>query len=516
MKKIVLLLVLAVAVLSGCLDISANNNLSNSGTNGGTGNSSDGGNSGETDIPAVKSFIVGSNTLDYDNTKQLHTLIYRAGDKNGLHTDKSAYTLSSDNNLFAKENIYSKKAAAKPLSAKEIINEANIKFQLYAENAGLKPIEKNDNVMYKTAPQTVEVGTKWNNVYVQDIDNGTFKTINATCIAVSNHAYFFLEDGLTKPTEDKIQAITEAFDKDYEIIHQYYGEETDTDGNGKVSFMIYDFSEGIFGFFYTADKFLNSDISASDIPAEEKVKSNESDVLYINHKFFADENWTKYSTDVKATFIHEFQHMVLFDSRSRAGLSPNIARWINEGLSMLSEYYGNYGAPHYNYIASYFNKEQGKSLIHTDADLSYGLSYLFLRYLQIRFGDDVVKKIYASNKDGTQMIEEATGMDFDELYTDFITMILVTGRGITTDKRYNIEEFNGIDGSEIYNRNGFNLSQIIDERYSYNAANPLFITNTGNSRELPLYGFQITKWSSQPQTLTLQGDTKTKGLYNAW
>ena len=511
MKKIVLLLVLAVAVLSGCLDISANNNLSNSGTNGGTGNGSDGGNSGETDIPAVKSFIVGSNTLDYDNTKQLHTLIYRAGDKNGLHTDKAAYTLSSDNNVVAKENIYSKKATAKPLSAKEKINEANIKFQLYAENAGLKPIEKNDNVMYKTAPQTVEVGTKWNNVYVQDIENGTFKTINATCIAVSNHAYFFLEDGLTKPSDDKIQSITEAFDKDYEIIHQYYGTETDTDGNGKVSFMIYDFSEIYYGFFYTADKFLNS-----VIPAEEKVKSNESDVLYVNHKFFADENWTKYSTDVKATFIHEFQHMVLFDSRSRAGLSPNIARWINEGLSMLSEYYGNYGAPHYNYIASYFNKEQGISLIHTEADLSYGLSYLFLRYLQIRFGDDIVKKIYASNRDGTQMIEDATGMDFDELYTDFITMILVTGRGITADKRYNIEEFNGMQGSEIYNRNGFNLSQIIDERYSYNAANPLFITNTGNSRELPLYGFQITKWSSQPQTLNLQGDTKTKGMYNAW
>ena len=511
MKKIVLLLVLAVAVLSGCLDISANNNLSNSGTNGGTGNSGDGGNSGETDIPAVKSFIVGSNTLDYDNTKQLHTLIYRAGDKNGLHTDKAVYTVSSDNNVVAKENIYSKKAAAKPLSAKEKINEANIKFQLYAENAGLKPIEKNDNVMYKTAPQVVGVGTKWDDVYVQDIENGTFKTINATCIAVSNHAYFFLEDGLTKPSEDKIQSITEAFDKDYEIIHQYYGEETDTDGNGKVSFMIYDFSEGIFGFFFTADKFLNS-----DIPAEEKVKSNESDILYINHKFFTDENWTKYSTDVKATFIHEFQHMVLFDSRSRAGLSPNIARWINEGLSMLSEYYGNYGAPHYNYIASYFNKEQGISLIHTEADLSYGLSYLFLRYLQIRFGDDVVKKIYASNKDGTQMIEDATGMDFDELYTDFITMILVTGRGITADKRYNIEEFNGMQGSEIYNRNGFNLSQIIDERYSYNAANPLFITNTGNTRELPLYGFQITKWSSQPQTLNLQGDTKTKGMYNAW
>ena len=114
------------------------------------------------------------------------------------------------------------------------------------------------------------------------------------------------------------------------------------------------------------------------------------------------------------------------------------------------------------------------------------------------------------------MIEDVTGMDFDELFTDFVTMVLVTGRGITTDKKYNIDEFNGIEGSEIYNRNGFNLAQLIDEVYSYNAANPLFITNTGNTKELSLYGFHITKWSSQPQTLTLQGDTKTKGIYYAW
>lgn len=453
--------------------------------------------------------LYGRNILDYDNTKQLHTLIYRAGDKNGLHTDKSAYTLSSDNNVVAKENIYSKKAAAKPLSAKEIINEKNIKFQLYAENAGLKPIEKNDNVMYKTAPQVVGVGTKWNNVYVQDIENGTFKTINATCIAVSNHAYFFLEDGLTKPSDDKIQSITEAFDKDYEIIHQYYGTETDTDGNGKVSFMIYDFSKIYYGFFYTADKF-----KSTELPAGEK--SNESDILYVNYNYFTQDEWDNRSTDVKATFIHEFQHMVLFDSRSRAGLSPNIAVWINEGLSMLSEYYGNYGAPHFNYIAGYFHQNQGKSLITNDGYLDYGLSYLFIRYLQIRFGDDIVKKIYASNKDGTQMIEEVTGMDFDELFLDFTKMILVTGRGITTDKRYNIDEFNGVQGSEIYNRNGFNLSEVIDEIYSRNASNPLFITNTGNTKELSLYGFQITRWSSPVDTINFTGTNGVNGFYYAW
>lgn len=453
--------------------------------------------------------LYGNNILNYDNTKQLHTLVYRAGNKYGLYYENSAYTISSDSNAVAKENIYNKSAVVKPLSAKEKLNEKIRNFQIYAENAGLKPIKRNDNMLYKTAPQTVEVGTKWNNVYVQDIDNGTFKTINATCIAVSNHAYFFLEDGLTKPSDDKIQAVTEAFDKDYEIIHQYYDNETDTDGNGKVSFMIYDFSEAYYGFFYTADKFKSTEIPASE-------KSNESDVLYVNHKYFADDKWAKHSTDVKATFIHEFQHMVLYDSRSSKGLSPNISRWINEGLSMLSEYYGGYGAPHLDYVGGYLAREQGKSLIHTEGDLSYGLSYLFLRYLQIRFGDDVVKKIYASNRDGTQMIEEVTGMDFDELFTDFVTMMLVTGRGITTDKRYNIDEFNGVQGSEAYNRTGFNLAELIDEVASRNSLNPVFIANTDSTKELSLYGFQITKWSSKPQTLTLQGDSKTKGIYYAW
>ena len=477
----------------------SNDSGSSSGTDGDTGSV----------VLAENGLFTGSNILDYDKSKQLHTLTYYAGNKYGDYKSKLSYTISSDNNAVAKENIYiNKKAAVETVSVKEKLNEDIRNFQIYAENKGIKPIEKKEGIQFRNAPQTVTVNTKWNNVYVLNVENNKYRTINTTCIAVSNHAYFFLEDGLTKPTDEQIKAITEAFDKDYEIIHQYYGTETDTDGNGKVSFIIADISDGIFGFFYTADKYNSTQIPAS-------VKSNESDVLYVNHKFFAANRWSLYATDVKATFIHEFQHMVLFDSRSRAKLTPNIETWINEGLSMLSEYYGNYGAPHYNYIAGYFSVNQGISLITNDSTQDYGLSYLFMRYLQIRFGDGIVKKIYTSNKSGTQMIEDVTGMDFDELFQDFVKMILVTGRGITTDKRYNIEEFNGVQGTGVYNRNGFNLSELIDEVYSRNSRNQLFITNTGNTKELSLYGFQITKWSSSPNTLNLEG-SNTKGIYYAW
>lgn len=506
MKKLVITLSLFSLMITGCADIF---NISSSdlqtGSNGSGSSSGTGGDTGSV-VLAENGLFAGSNILDYDKSKQLRTLTYYAGNKYGDYKSKLSYTISSDNNIVAKEQIYNKKSIKK-LRAKEQLNEDIKNFQIYAENKGIKPIEKKEGIQFRTAPQTVTVNTKWNNVYVMN-RNRTFKTINTTCIAVSNHAYFFLEDRLTKPTDEQIKAITEAFDKDYETIHKYYGEEEDTDGNGKVSFIIADFDEGLFGFFYTADKYLNS-----QIPAE--IKSNESDVLYVNHKFFAADKWKKYATDVKATFIHEFQHMVLFDSRSRMKLSPNIETWINEGLSMLSEYYGNYGAPHYNYIAGYFNINQGKSLITNDSSVDYGLSYLFIRYLQIRFGDEIVKKIYSSKKSGTQMIEDATGMDFDELYLDFTKMVLVTGRGITLDKRYNIEEFNGIEGSETYNRNGFNLANIIDEVISRNSKNQLFLTDFGYRNELSLYGFQITKWSTSPNILNLQS-TNIKGMYYSW
>ena len=361
-------------------------------------------------------------------------------------------------------------------------------------------------------PQTVEIGTKWENIYLLDPNSSTprFQTINATCIAVSDHAYFFLQDNLDNLTDEQITAITTAFDKDYEIMHQYYGEETDTDGNGKVSFLIANFSQGLFGFFTSVDKY-----APQDIPA--MYKTNEADVLYVNYYYFKND-WEKYQTDLKATFIHEFQHMVLFDVRNRLNLNSNLDTWLNEGLSMLSEYYGGYAAPHYRYVGGFFALNQGISLITDGSSQDYGLSYLFVRYLQIRFGDDIIKKLYASQYSGIKAVEEAVNMDFNELFLDFTKMILLTGRNVTTDTRYNIDEFNYPEGSEGYNRNGFNLASLIDEVYSQYGENPNFITSIGyNNKSLGMYGFALTKWAGNIDNITLSSSSKgIAGMYASW
>lgn len=496
MKKQLLIIFLLFIVTAGCGDVEPDNT-----------------NTVKQVLLSENTIINGRNDVVYDNTtEQLHTLVYFAGNKYGNYNSRGNYTISSSKYSASTMNnsIYTRNAVEE-VNPKELINEMNRDIIKYAENTGIQPIEPDsDDVLLRAAPQYVEVGTPWKNLYVLDISYNRYRPVNATCIARSEHAYFFLEDGLTPLTDEQIATITTSFDKNYKLIHKYYDKETDTDGNRKVSFLIANInSSSVYGFFTSADKYKNSQLPPN-------IKSNESDILYVNHYYFSANEWALKSQDVVATFIHEFQHMVLFDSRARAGLPVNVSIWIQEGLSMLSEYYGGYGSSHNNYVNYYFLSEQGKSLITDDSTQSYGLSYLFMRYLQIRFGDKIIKKIYASARNGTQMIEDATGMDFDDLFLDFTKMILVTGRGISTDPKYNIAAFNGAVGSAEYNQTGFNLSSIIDGVYSDNSMNQLFITSTGYSSDLQLYGFRINKWSSNIDNLTFTGSNGINGFYYAW
>ena len=469
-----------------------------------------------TPLVSENALILGVNQVNYDKNKTFNTLIYQA--RNPVNED---YQIKNSYNISANGQQVQGVKPSRPAFLKkfdvtkgsiESINELNRNIQQYAYDNNIKPIDKNSTILKRTMPQTVEVGTKWENVYLLDPNSSTprFQTINATCIAVSEKAYFFLQDGLADLTDEQINEITTSFDKDYNIVHQYYGEETDTDGNGKVSFLIANFSQGLFGFFTSVDKY-----APQDIPA--MYKTNEADVLYVNYYYFKND-WEKYQTDLKATFIHEFQHMVLFDVRNRLNLNSNLDTWLNEGLSMLSEYYGGYAAPHYRYVGGFFALNQGISLITDDSSQDYGLSYLFVRYLQIRFGDDIIKKLYASQYSGIKAVEEAVNMDFNELFLDFTKMILLTGRNVTTDTRYNIEEFNYPEGSEGYNRNGFNLAALIDEVYSLYGDDSNLITSIGyNNKSLGMYGFALTKWSGNIDNITLSSSSNgIAGMYASW
>ncbi len=454
--------------------------------------------------------------LDYSKDKMLITSVY-FNDKNNTENTNAYFTINGNITPAIQQtnfyNYYQK--INKEISEKEKFKQYLAGIEKEISESNIKPINPYYKNQYslKTVPENITVGTKWNNVYIATMDGGSrpYNVVNATCIAVSKYAYFFLQDGLSNLTEEQIKDITSSFDKDYDIVHRYFDKENDIDNNGKIIFLIGQLPKGVMGFFFNLDKYPNTRLHYS------QQYSNEADILYVNHSYFQKDIWKTERTNVIATFIHEFQHMTFFDTRSRLGLNSNNARWLNEGLSMLSEYYGGYGKAHNNYIKGYFFRNQGLPLVTENQGLDYGLELLFTKYLRARCGDNFIKTIYTSSSIGKKAVEEACKVDFDLLFEDFVKMVTVTGRNITTDKRYNIDDFNYPKGSVGYTKNGFNIGEIINEVYSLNSKDQKFITQKGYSTSLFNYSFILTKWQANQNNINFETDNPNmKGIYTAW
>lgn len=452
-------------------------------------------------LTTIFSYIPASPTDDYSNRRLFSikgnkvAAVEPAPEPAPVPEDNVSLKISIDTNLAESSNsnglhLYS--------GGRQSIDDLNYQLSLTAEKDNITAEKMQKGLVYgKTLPANITVGTVWNNVYLYD--KGYTSTINARCIAVSDHAYYFIQDNLTDISAEQITEITTAFDKDYDIVHSKFGVESDYDNNGKVIFLIADIEVGIMGFFYTADKYPNGTFSG--------VYSNEADILYVNYKYFDQALWEVYKEDVKATFIHEMQHMVFFDTRIRNGLSPVIPRWINEGLSMLAEYYGGYTAPHYDYISSYFKNRQNISLITNDSSVDYGLSLLFMRYMRSQLGDGFIKQFYLSKNLGVRAVENITKMNFNRFYANFLSMIVITGRGLTSDTRFNIVEFNRLEGTEEYNKSGFNLSVLLDEVFSEKIYDNYVYTSKGfDNYTLYPYSIALTRWNGTFSSLDLISD----------
>jgi hypothetical protein len=78
---------------------------------------------------------------------------------------------------------------------------------------------------------------------------------------------------------------------------------------------------------------------------------------------------------------------------------------------------------------------------------NYGLSYLFLKYLTDRFGHAFVKELHTTTDIGVVNVANAASrrcscpLTFQQLFTDFVTMLAVSNTGISNDPRYNLQSF---------------------------------------------------------------------------
>ena len=329
--------------------------------------------------------------------------------------------------------------------------------------------------------------------------------INAVKKHESKYAHFLVDESYLKMNieglQSKLEHLGSILDDKIGIIHKVYGKDVDTDGIEK--FMIIMTPLTVLGYFHDNDKLMNRDYLFVD----------------LNEALYGSE------LNLNAAIIHEYQHMVLFDNR-RINNKRNLDNWINEGLSVVAEYYAGYGSRIKNDTDNILGQQQG-DLSLTDYNytpLAYGYENLFLRYLTERFGESIIKGLYNSKYTGIEAIEEVTKVEFNKLFVDFVTMILVTGRGKTDKLEYNIEKFNyyQLDKSAERNQNGFCVADSIDrgmmfDNLYYNRYN---ISNRNNSISVSLspYSFTIIRWNDiAPKDINVKlGDSysaKTYGLY---
>lgn len=426
-------------------------------------------------------------------------------------TASALKVVSTDNKSDNQSDNYSND----PMRA---IIKQQIDFNNKAKENNYKPLSNKQNnniygINYKTVPDNIIIGTQWNNIYVMNTPStsNAQSITSATCVGISDNVYYFVDDSIANLINTTlINQIKVEFEKGYLSVHEKCGTENDIDNNGKIIFLFTPIEDNVLGFFYTADKYSNNDTIQSGI------HSNEAEIMYINSRFLMMDNATFQSNKrlLLATLIHEFHHMALFDVRTRLGYAPFMDYYINEGLSTLSSYYAGYPDVMYDYVVAFFTREMSLPLVNNTQNLSYGYSYLFMRYFYSRFGDEGLKKLIQSPYTDYRAFESGSGIAFNELYKDFLKMMLVTGRNITTDTRYNVDEFNYKIGTTGYVQSYISLADLLDSLSSGITNSGSFITNNGyNATNVPAYTFQYKKWSTKPTAIHLQG-TNTTTFYS--
>jgi len=281
----------------------------------------------------------------------------------------------------------------------------------------------------KAVPASISVGTLWNGVYISQADS-SITTVNTTCRYISERAYFFVDNRDILLMEAYLVDYGAAFDAIYLVNRQKFGQENDTDLNGKIVVVFTRaITDNLLGYFWAVDKFPN--VPATSTSAGNPY-SNEGDIFYLTTDAYAQ---GADDGEILGTLAHEFQHMIYFDEHYDRGASGSYS-WLNEALSQAAEYYNGYQAGQMSWINSFLlDYGVGLSLTHWTSE-NYGYGAVFMQYLIDRFGDAAVKNMCATNLIGIDAVEAATGADFNELFTDFTRAIVMSGTGDSTDPKY--------------------------------------------------------------------------------
>jgi len=263
----------------------------------------------------------------------------------------------------------------------------------------------------------------------------------------STHAYFYVDTEATDIGADQLQKLADAFEQRiYPTVTGAIGAEPRADLAGEprvyvvLSPAVDNFGQdkGLMGYFWSRDM-----LSATTVASSPRYHSNQKKVIFLTSRLFQQQAYTTFGT-----LAHEFAHLCVFNQKVLLR-NRNVPEdpWLDEGWAMLAMDLCNYGLRAGNEeIAKDIKNFQDDPISYSLTDwfnnphgFSYGLSYLFTRYLYDRFGPSVIADIQAYPDVGVDAVNGALlkrGTSFQEVFADWALTNAASGLVPVNDKRF--------------------------------------------------------------------------------
>lgn len=310
---------------------------------------------------------------------------------------------------------------------------------------------KEPGALSERAGRTTQAGglasdTFWINIGDSTLQGDRQRT--ATLRLTTAHAYFYLDtEALADVSADQLQQLAGTFEtRIYPTVTNVFGADPRTDLNGDSHVYIvlspavdnFGQDKGLMGYFWSRDM-----LSMSSSPLSPRNHSNQKKAIFLTSRLFNQQPYTTFGT-----LAHEFTHLCIFNQKV---LLPSRTvpedTWLDEGWAMLAMDLCGYGLRAGNdEIAKDIKGFQDQPIAYSLTDwtrnphgFSYGLSYLFTRYLYDRYGIDAVHDALSQAAVGVDSLQGALssrGSNFRDFFADWTIANAISGMGYSNDKRF--------------------------------------------------------------------------------
>jgi immune inhibitor A len=254
----------------------------------------------------------------------------------------------------------------------------------------------------REAPYGYQVGDR-DDFHVLDLTGPSVRTIGATVRHITDHAYFFVEDG-TPVGQATLNTIGADFESIiYPTVRARFGSEwtPGVDSDPRITILHAAIDAG--GYFSGGDEY----------PATVAPRSNEREMLYIDSGTLGSPR-----VAYNGLVAHEFQHMVHWQGDNSED------SWVNEGLSQVAAQ--EVGGGH-DWLSLFLGTPDTQLTFwpqYESAAVHYAAAELFMSYLLDHYGGrESAAKLLAEQRDsigGVQAYLDGFGVKFADVFADWV------------------------------------------------------------------------------------------------